>query len=132
MSFAKVAIGCGLSALLLSACGSTAKPVAGTIPPTATKAGHAQVDDPRTKHIECLVDHKVPATKVGKSWVQIGVGTGGPIVKFMPTPGAAQEAQISGSDQGAEAIGSALLYPKQASDRLLQVIEDCMALGVKG
>ena len=51
---------------------------------------------------------------------------------FEPTPGAAQESQIDGQVEGAEVIGSALLYPNQASDSLLQKVEDCVAKGVSG
>jgi hypothetical protein len=132
MYLAKVAIAGGLSALVLSACGNTAKPVAGTIPPTATSAGRALVDDPRMKHVTCLVQHKIPVTEVGRTWLQVGSAPAGPLVNFEPTPGAAQEQQISGQAQGAEVIGSALLYPKSGSDKLLQVIESCLAEGVKG
>ena len=53
-------------------------------------------------------------------------------MNFAPTPGAAQDAQISGRVTGAEVIGSALLYPDQASDGLLQTVEDCLAAGVTG
>lgn len=132
MSSAKVAVGCGLSALALSACGSSAKPVAGTISPTATTIGHAQIDDPRTKHITCLREHKLAAVKVGRTWIQIGSRPSGPVANFTPTPGSAQQAQISGQVTSAEVIGSALLYPKGAPDDQLKVIEDCLAEGVKG
>jgi hypothetical protein len=132
MSFAKVAVGCGLSALALSACGTSANPVAGTIPPTASSAGHAQIDDPRTTHVTCLRQHRVAVAEVGRTWLQIGSPPSGPIVNFTPTPGSAQQAQISGQDGGAEVIGSALLYPQRAPDTLLQVVEDCLAQGVKG
>jgi hypothetical protein len=40
--------------------------------------------------------------------------------------------QIHGLSQGAEVIGSALLYPNQASDKLLTKVENCVALGVGG
>jgi hypothetical protein len=132
MSFAKVAIGCGLAALVLSACGSTAKPAAGTIPPTVTVVGHAKVDDPRNRHLPCLLQGKIPATKVGRTWLQLGSPPAGPVVNFLPTPGGAQQAQISAEAQNAEVIGSALLYPKQAPDGMLGAIETCLSHGVKG
>ena len=56
----------------------------------------------------------------------------GPPFQFTPTPGAAQDQQISGHTPGAEVIGSALLYPGTAPDSELQPIEDCLAQGVKG
>ncbi len=132
MSSAKVAVGCTLVAALLAGCGNSAKPIAGTIPPTATTEGHARIDDPRTKHLTCLREHDVPVFKVGETWLQIGTPPAGPRVNFLPTPGAAQYAQISGQVEGAEAIGSALLYPDQAGDHELKIIEDCIAEGVSG
>jgi hypothetical protein len=53
-------------------------------------------------------------------------------VVFTPTPGAAQAAQIQAQAQGAEVIGSALLYPAQASDSELSQIETCLAQRVQG
>jgi hypothetical protein len=131
MSSAKVALACALCAFLLTACGTAKKPEAGTIAPTATTAGYAKLDDPRVKHVKCLEQHHVPVREVGGTQLQIDA-PGRPAVQFEPTPGAAQAAQFTGQVTGAEVIGSALLYPNQASDKLLQVVEDCMALGVKG
>ena len=51
---------------------------------------------------------------------------------FQPTPGAAQGEQIDGQAQGAEVIGTALLYPNQAPDELLSKVETCVAKGVPG
>ncbi len=132
MPSAKVAVVCGLSAVALSACGTTVKPAAGTISPTATTIGHAQIDDPRTKHVACIRAHNVPATDIGRTWVQIGPGTSGPIINFAPTSGAAQADQIRGQVTGAEVIGAALLYPRSAPDSLLSVVEGCLTSGVKG
>ena len=64
--------------------------------------------------------------------MQIGTAPSGPTVAFEPTPGDAQGVQIHAQAQGAEVIGSALLYPNQASDALLQKVEDCVAQGVSG
>jgi hypothetical protein len=135
MSSAKLAAASGLAALALSACGNSAKPVAGTIPPTATTAGHAAVDDPRTaktNHVTCLRQKNLPVTPVGNVSIQIGTLPAGPTVVFEPTPGAAQFDQMSGKVKSAEVIGSALLYPNQASDQELKQIEDCLASGVVG
>jgi predicted benzoate:H+ symporter BenE len=137
MSSAKLALAAGIAALVLSACGSTAKPVAGST--KAITTNHKGVDDPRKKHIVCLQQEHIPvrrlqSTLAGQSLpgVQIGTAPSGPTVTFEPTPGAAQYAQINGQVQGAEVIGSALLYPNQASDALLQKVEDCVAQGVSG
>ena len=131
MSSAKLAIACGFVAVVLSACGATSNPEAGTISPTATTAGRARLDDPRTTHVKCLKQAKVPVTEVGRSWLQINA-PGNPKVQFASTPGAAQGLQIDSQVQGAEVIGSSLLYPEQASDPLLTTIENCLDQGVKG
>lgn len=130
MSSAKVVLASLLTAASLSACGIAHKPVVGT--PSAVAKNDQGVDDPRTAHIQCLHAENIPVVAWGRIWMQIGSRPYGPTVQFTPTPGAAQEAQISGQVQSAEVIGSALLYPNQASDDLLQKVESCVAKGVKG
>jgi hypothetical protein len=132
MSSAKLAIACALAAVVLSACGTKTNPMAGTISPTATTEGHAKIDDPRAAHVKCLREERIPVTEVGQTVLQVGASPSGPTVRFDPTPGAAQEDQIDGQVTGAEVIGSALLFPNQASDLLLGKIETCLAQGVKG
>ncbi|MFL5861007.1 MAG: hypothetical protein ACJ780_09540 [Solirubrobacteraceae bacterium] len=137
MPSAKLAAAIGLSALSLSACGITSKPEAGT--PKAIANGHKGLDDPRHKHIACLRQQHVPfhleqrtvAGKVLPSF-QVGTASSGPTVSFEPTPGDAQGVQIQGEAQGAEVIGSALLYPNHATDDLLSRVESCVATGVSG
>lgn len=137
MPSAKLAAAIVLSALSLSACGITSKPEAGT--PKAIANGHKGLDDPRTKHTDCLSQEHVPFTleqravagKILPSF-QVGTARSGPTVSFEPTPGDAQGVQIQGEAQGAEVIGSALLYPNQAPDGLLSVVESCVAKGVSG
>jgi hypothetical protein len=130
MSSAKLALAIGLVAISLSACGSTAKPQAGT--PNAAKVNRKAVDDPRKTHVECLRQKHIPVSEFDRTWLQVGIRPSGPTIHFAPTPGAAQELQIDGQVQSAEVIGSALLYPNQASDALLQKVEDCIAKGVTG
>jgi hypothetical protein len=137
MSFAKLAVLTTLVAVPLFGCGSSAKPVAGTGLPNSHALGRGRVDDPRTNkpnHVECLRQAKLPVTEVGQTALRIGSAPGGPTVQFLPTPGAAQAAMIQGERQaqGAEVIGSALLYPNKASDRILKAVEDCLAHGVAG
>jgi hypothetical protein len=139
MSSAKLAVACALAALALSACGTSSKPVAGSVTATASDpAGRGVVDDPRTKHLKCLLAHHLPAVDVGRTssdglpGIQIGAPNVGPKVRFAPTPGSAQEAQITNQVESAEVIGSALLYPNRASDQELQIVEDCLAQGVTG
>jgi hypothetical protein len=133
MSFLKVALLGGLAAVCLAACGTSAKPEAGT--PGAVAVNHKNVDDPRKTHLMCLQQEHIAARRVtinGLPGMQIGVRPTGPTVEFQPTPGDAQGEQINGSAQGAEVIGSALLYPNQASDTLLSKVETCVAKGVHG
>jgi hypothetical protein len=134
MSSAKLAVACGLAAVALSACGSSAKPAAGTLKPSTKPAGRGKVDDPRTlpNHIQCLRDHNVPLTLIGATKIQIGTYPSGPTVQFEPTPGIAEGDQMRGTVNAAEVIGNALLYPNQASDQLLKTVEDCVAQGVPG
>jgi hypothetical protein len=127
-----LALACALAAVTLSACGTTAKPVAGSASLDRTKpAGRGVVDDLRTSHLRCLRAH-FTVTKRGTSDLLIGTGTEQVTASFAPTPGAAQEEQISGHVQGAEVIGSALLYPGNAPDGRLKTIEGCLAEGVSG
>lgn len=121
------AIAC-LSALAASACGSAVKPATGS---------RGKIDDPRTaraNRIACLTDNHFPVQKVGLNELLIGAQPAGPRVVFDATEGAAQGVQISGlrQQQGAEVLGSALLFPDQATDKQLSVIENCLAEGVKG
>lgn len=127
---AKLALAVGLVAILLSACGNSAKPEAGTLKAATTDA--KKVDDPRKAHYQCLVSEHIPVIEFGRTWLQVGAKPSGPTVQFTPTTGAAQEMQIDGQVESAEVIGSALLYPNQASDALLQKVEDCLAKGVTG
>jgi hypothetical protein len=130
MSRAKLALAVGLAAISLAACGSTAKPEAGSAKAASVNA--KGVDDPRATHVECLRQAHIPVTEFDRTWLQIGTKPYGPTVHFTPTPGAAQEFQIDGQVEGAEVIGAALLYPNKASDGLLQTVEDCIAKGVTG
>ncbi len=135
MSSAKLAVACGLAALALSACGSAAKPVAGS-PGVATNPGtRGKIDDPRTtknNHLACIRQDGLQVAEAGNTDIQIGTPPGGPLIHFEPTAGQAQGAQIAGTAQGAEVIGNALLYPNQGSDAELAKIENCLAQGVTG
>ncbi len=113
------------------------KPLAGS-PGVATAPGiHGKIDDPRTNvndHLSCLQQHHLMVTLIGQTDMRIGTAPSGPYVHFAPTPGAAQDDQISGIPkfQGAEVIGSALLWPNAGSANLLQEVESCLAQGVAG
>jgi hypothetical protein len=133
MFSAKVAAGAVLVALSLSACGVKAKPVAGS--QAAATTSHKNFFDARVKHEQCLTKHHIkwhPKTQHGYPTIQVMTRPSGPTIEFLATPGYAQAAAITGQAQGAEAIGSALLYPNMASDALLNTVEACTTLGVTG
>jgi hypothetical protein len=136
MPSAKLAAALGLAALSLSACGTTSKPEAGTAKAIAKSV--KGLDDPRKSHITCLRQAGISVrlrqiVVAGQSLHGLEIlAPGTPTVGFEPTPGIAQGVQIQGEAQGAEVIGSALLYPNGASDALLTKVETCMAQGVTG
>lgn len=137
MSRAKVAVACGLVALAVSACGVPPKPEAGTAHLKQQRAFYGKVDDPRLAHADCLRSAKLPireysTTKDHLPAIQVGALPKGPTIVFYPTPGIAQGLQIMGQEQGAEVIGSALLYPNGASANELSTVEHCTAIGVSG
>jgi hypothetical protein len=129
MSCAKVAVLSAFGVLALTGCGSTA------VHPSAPGASRGRIDDPRTSkadRVQCLRSDHLPVQEIGLTNLQIGAAPAGPRVVFEPTPGAAQGEQIKSQAQGAEVIGSALLYPNQGSDAELGQIETCLTKGVSG
>jgi hypothetical protein len=132
MSLVKVVVACGLAALLVSACGIQPKPEAGSSLAACKKSGNcqAQVDNPVRKQVKCLKQHKLkyhfyitrgqqlPA-------IQIEKAPNGPLMIFYPTAGIAQGLQIMGEEQGAEVINATLLYPNDATGKLLTEAEEC-------
>jgi hypothetical protein len=97
-------------------------------------AGRGRIDSQATMnpdHLACMRQAHLPVTVVNRQVLQIGLLPTGPTVVFTPTPSSGQDAQIYGQAQGAEAIGSALLWVHQGSDGELKKIEDCLAVGVK-
>ncbi len=133
MPSAKLALAAGLAAVSLAACGTTAKPEAGTL--KAARITHKGIDNPRLTHLHCLQQDHIAATPItvtGLPGIQVGSYPQGPRIVFEQTPGIAQGVQIQGTEQSAEVIGSALLYPDAGTDGLLQKVEDCVAEGVQG
>jgi hypothetical protein len=134
MSSAKLVVAAGAAVLALSGCGGLhANPQAGS---ANVSQGRGKVDDPRVHHpdhVACLRQDGLAVQLVGLTDLRIG-GGGGPFVHFAASPGDAQADQIHGTTQyqGAEVIGSALLFPNQASDSELKMIETCLAQNVTG
>jgi hypothetical protein len=126
MRSAKLAMTLAAVALATSGCGGAVQLPAG---------GRGRVDDPRTSksnRVQCLRQANLPVREVGATGLQIGALPAGPTVVFAPTPGAAQAQQIQVEAQGAEVVGSALLYPNEGSESELGTIETCLAQGVSG
>ena len=121
------------AALLLAGCGAVQ--VQPTTPAGSAKlASRGRVDRPvaMRNHVGCLRDAHLPVHVVSSTQLQIGAAPSGPTVVFTPTPGAAQAEQINGKAQGAEVIGTALVYPNQGSSAELGTIGTCLAQGVQG
>jgi hypothetical protein len=112
--------------ILLCGCASTVKPT----------QGRGQIDSPLTTspdRVSCLRAAHLPIQEVGPTTLEIGSRPAGATVKFEPSPGVAEGLQLQGvrSAQGAEVIGAALLYPRQAPDSVVTTIENCLSAGVK-
>ncbi len=138
MSPAKVAVACGLMALLICACGIPPKPVAGTAHLRHYAGFYGFTDDPRKPQVSCLKSDKLRFHEYYADGVQhlpaiqVGPLPQGPTMVFYPTDGVAQGLQILGQDAGAEVIGALLVYPNQAGSKVLKQVEACASIGVKG
>jgi hypothetical protein len=122
-------------ALGLTGCGGSVRVQPTTAAGSSTLASRGQVDSPVTdvrNHLGCLRGAHLPVQVVSSTRLQVGAAPAGATIVFVPTPGAGQSDQISGSAQGAEVIGSALVYPNQAPESVLSPIEACLAQGVQG
>jgi len=123
-----------LALVALAGCGAVK--VQPTTPAgSATLASRGKVDSPLTdmhNHLGCLQADHLTVHVLGPTKLQVGAAPAGPTIVFTATAGSAQARQIDGSAQGAEVIGTALLYPNQGSDSELTGIEDCLIQGVQG
>jgi hypothetical protein len=122
-------------ALVVAGCGGAVQ-VQPTTPAGSSKlVSRGEVDSPLTdiqNHLQCMRDGHLPVQVVAPTRMQVGPAPAGAMIVFTPTPGAAQRDQIVGYAQNAEVIGSALVYPNQAPEPVLSVIEACLAQGVQG
>jgi hypothetical protein len=130
----RLALPVALGAVATAGCGAVQ--VHPTVPADSPSlVSRGKVDSPLTdmhNHLACIRDAHVAVTVVSPIKLQIDSWPGGPTVVFKPTAGAAQAAQIDGNAQGAEVIGTALLYPNQGSPGELTAVEDCLDQGVQG
>jgi hypothetical protein len=129
MSCAKLAPASAVAAIVLALAGC------GAIKLQPNAGSRGQIDSEATSnpdHLACMRVAGLPVTEVNPHQLQIGPLPTGPTVVFTPTPGAAQAQQIYGQGQGAEVIGSALVWVNQGSESELRTIEDCLGQGVTG
>ena len=83
--------------------------------------------DNRGAAVTCLTDEKhLDAVEKGDNQILVGDPKRGPRIVFYLTGGQAEAAQFEGDGEGAEQIGSALLFVRQASDDVLEDVEDCL------
>src|ERR1700761_1746407 len=136
MSKTRLVLACGLMAWLIGACGIQKKPEAGTPHVNKAPGSHAKYDDPRKGREKCLRKHHIHGryyyASGGRPAIQGGTLPTGPTIIFAATPAGAEDEQILGKTQGAEIIGSAIIYPNQAKSHILKLVENCMAVGVAG
>jgi hypothetical protein len=134
MSLVKVTVFCGLTALLISACGIQSKPEAGSSLAALKKSGdwYGRIDNPALHQVKCLKTDKVKfrlhyTAKQHLPVIQIGTASKGPMMVVYPTGGIVQGLQIMGEEQGGEIINQVLLYPNQTTGKLLKKAEACAA-----
>jgi hypothetical protein len=89
--------------------------------------GSSDDSDKRAVAMTCFKDKGIDAQLKGENGVVIGQGPRATHVKFFLTAGESEAAEFEGRGEGAEQIGSALLYVGDGSDDLLKNVENCLA-----
>lgn len=109
------------AALALAACGGSDAP--------ARPGGKGQPPDPNDKRavaLDCITNKEgLQAQFEGKQAIQVGT-PGGPKIEFLISGGEAEGRQFQGDAQGAEQIGSTLLFLNNGTDEDLGKIEKCL------
>lgn len=94
-----------------------------TTPAPATVAS----EDKRGIALACIRDEKgIDARAVGDKAIQIGPGENGPRIDFFQSSLEAEGEQFEGRAEGAQQIGAALFYVREAPEEQLIAIEDCL------
>jgi hypothetical protein len=92
--------------------------------------GNVNKSDLPGSALSCLEDNKIPAQRTGENGDEL-VLDAGPKIKFFLTADEAISEQFRGRGEGAEQIGTALLYvPTETSDEnddLLHDVEVCLS-----
>lgn len=97
-----------------------------TTTPTPAPAAVAS-EDKRGIALACIRDEKgIDARAVGDKEIQIGPGEDGPRIGFFQSSLEAEGEQFEGRAEGAEQIGAALFYVREAPEEQLIAIEDCL------
>lgn len=87
----------------------------------------AAADDKRGVALACIRDRKgIEALPVGDKSIQVGADDDGPRIDFFQSSLEAEGEQFEGRAEGAEQVGAALLYVREAPDELLIELEDCL------
>lgn len=136
MISAKSTVMCALIALLVSGCGIAARPEAGTL---SARSGiynqqAYQSGFKRPARVNCLKQHHLPAhlyrTADKLPAIRVGSGPSAPTMIFEPFGWSTPDLKIRGEAQGAEIIGTVLLYPNGMSLSEAKIVEQCAAIGV--
>lgn len=108
-----------------SGCGDSAGPPpssgrAATPPPPAS-------EDKRGIALACIRDRQgIEAQAIGAKEIQVGPGEEGPRILFFQSSLEAEARQFEGGAEGAEQIGAALLYVREAPEQQLIDLEECL------
>jgi hypothetical protein len=102
-------------------------PIAGCGLGSNDAGGSSDDSDKRAVAMTCFQDKGIDAQLKGENGVVIGQSAGAPHVKFFLTAGESEAAAFEGRGEGAEQIGSALLYVGNGGDDLLKNVENCLA-----
>jgi len=109
------------AALALVSCGGSDEP--------ARPGGKGQAPDPNDKRavaLDCFVNQEgLQARLVGEQSIQVGA-EGGPRVEFLISGGEAEGRQFQGDAQGAEQIGSTLLFLNDGTEDQIEKLEKCL------
>ena len=115
---AAIAAACA-AALAIAGCGGNDKEPAAE--------GAPDPNDKRAVALACIRDQEgLEARLSGEKSIQVD-GVGGPRIEFLLSSGEAEGRQFLGGAQGAEQIGSALLFVNDADEEQLEKIEACLA-----
>jgi hypothetical protein len=115
---------CAACAAAASGCGDSAGPPpsnreAATPPPAS--------EDKRGIALACIRDRQgIEARAIGAKDIQIGPGNKGPRIVFFQSSLEAEARQFEGSSEGAEQVGAALLFVREAPEQQLIDLEECL------